>query len=151
MLKQALHLSKSRPQIHELGIKFVHVSHRRRLPSVTGPGMISQFADLLLLPRRHRLLGARHVARQRVADCGALGREKALQSSQLIPSLGGTVKNSFPSRLTRLVGLVNSSSWQRVGCLVALLPQRWGWMVPTSAYAKIWQIFGKMVFWQIPL
>ena len=50
MLKQALHLSKSRPQIHELGIKFVHVSHRRRLPSVTGPGIISQFADLLLLP-----------------------------------------------------------------------------------------------------
>ena len=51
MLKQALHPSKSRPQIHELGIKFVHVSHRRRLPSVTGRGIISQFADLLLLPR----------------------------------------------------------------------------------------------------
>jgi hypothetical protein len=105
MLKQALHLSKSRPQIHELGIelgiKFVHVSHRRRLPSVTGPGIISQFAGLLLLPRRHRLLGARHVARQRVADCGVLVREKALQSSQLIPSLGGTVKNSFPSRLSQ--------------------------------------------------
>jgi hypothetical protein len=49
MLKQALHPSKSRPQIHELGIKFVHV-HRRRLPSVTGRGIISQFADLLLLP-----------------------------------------------------------------------------------------------------
>jgi hypothetical protein len=29
---------------------------------------------------------------------------------------------------------------------VELLPQRWGWMVPTSAHAKIWQIFGKMVF-----
>jgi hypothetical protein len=29
---------------------------------------------------------------------------------------------------------------------VALLAQRWGWMVPTSAYAKIWQIFGKIVF-----
>jgi hypothetical protein len=71
MLKQALHPSKSRPQIHELGIKFVHVSHRRRLPSVTGRGIISQFADLLLLSRRHRLLGARHVARQRVANCGA--------------------------------------------------------------------------------
>jgi hypothetical protein len=53
----------------------------------------------------------------------------------------------FPeSAVTRLVGLVNSSSWQRVGCLVALLSQRWRWMVPTSAYAKIWQIFGKMVF-----
>jgi hypothetical protein len=89
MLKQALHLSKSRPQIHELGIKFVHVSHRHRIPSVTGPGIISQFADLLLLPRRHRLLGARHVARQRVADCGALVREKALQSSQLSRLLQG--------------------------------------------------------------
>ena len=52
--------------------------------------------------------------------------------------------------VTRLVGLVNSSSWQRVGCLVALLPQRWGWMVPTSAYANIWQIFGKMVFDKFP-
>jgi hypothetical protein len=102
MLKQTLHRSKSRPQIHELGIKFVHMSHRRRLPSVTGRGIISQFADLLLLPRRHRLLGARHVARQRVADCGALVREKALQSSQLIPSLRGTVKNSFPSRLSHV-------------------------------------------------
>jgi hypothetical protein len=50
MLKQALHLSKRRPESHELGIKFVHVSHRRRLPSVTGRGRISQFADLLLLP-----------------------------------------------------------------------------------------------------
>jgi hypothetical protein len=68
MLKQAPHLSKSRPQFHELGIKFVHVSHRRRLPFVIGPGIISQFADPLLLPRRYRLLGARHVARQRVAD-----------------------------------------------------------------------------------
>jgi hypothetical protein len=103
MLKQALHPSKSRPQIHELGIKFVQVSHRRRLPSVIGRGIISQFADLLLLPRRHRLLGARHVARQRVADCGAFVREeKALQSSQLIPSLGGTVKNSFPIRLSHV-------------------------------------------------
>ncbi len=88
MLKQALHLSKSRPQIHELGIKFVHVSHRHRLPSVTGRGIISQFADLLL-PRRHRLLGARHVARRRVADCGPLVREKALQSSQLSRLLQG--------------------------------------------------------------
>lgn len=56
MLKQALHVSKSRPQIYKLGIKFVHVSHRRRLPSVTGRGIISQFADLLL-PRRNGLLG----------------------------------------------------------------------------------------------
>jgi hypothetical protein len=48
MLKQARHLTKSRPQIHELGI--------------TGPGIISQFADLLLLPGRHRLSDARHVA-----------------------------------------------------------------------------------------
>jgi hypothetical protein len=29
------------------------------------------------------------VARQRVADCGALLREKTLQSSQPVPSLGG--------------------------------------------------------------
>jgi len=52
----------------------------------------------------------------------------------------------FPeSAVTRLVGLVISSSWHRVGCLVALLSQRWRCMVPTSAYA-ILQIFGKMVF-----
>jgi hypothetical protein len=66
MLEQALHLSKSRPQIHELGIRSVHMSHRRRLPSVTGPGIISQF------------------------------------ESQPVPSLGGTVKNSFPSRLSHV-------------------------------------------------
>jgi len=53
----------------------------------------------------------------------------------------------FPeSAVTHLVELINSSSWQRVGCLVALLSQRWRWMVPTSAYAKIWQIFGEIVF-----
>ena len=28
----------------------------------------------------------------------------------------------------------------------ALLPQRWRWMVPTSASAKIWQILGEMTF-----
>jgi hypothetical protein len=114
MLKQALHLGKGRPQIHELGIRFVHVSHRRRLPSVTGPGIISQFA------------------------------------SQPVPSLVGTWRDGeelFPElAVTRLGGLVNSSGRQRVGCLVPLLPRRWRWMVPTSAYAKIWQIFGKMVF-----
>ena len=147
MLKQALPLSKSRPQIHELGIKFVHVSHRRRLPSVTGPGIISQFEDLLLLPRRHRLLGARHVARQRVTDCGVLVREKASPVVRTYPVSWRDGEELLPEPdVTRPVGLVNSSSWQRVGCLVALLPQRWGWMVPTSAYAKIWQIFGEMVF-----
>jgi hypothetical protein len=53
----------------------------------------------------------------------------------------------FPeSAVTHLVGPVNSSSWQRVGYLVALLSQRWRWIVPTSAYAKMWQVFGKMVF-----
>jgi len=31
---------------------------------------------------------------------------------------------------------------------VALLPQRWGWMVPTSAYAKIWQIFLTKCFFE---
>ena len=101
MLKQARHLTKSRPQIHELGIRFVHVSHRLRLPFVTSPGIISQFADLLLLFGK-RLSGARHVARQRVADCGTPVREKALQSSKLILSLGGTVVNSFPSRLSHV-------------------------------------------------
>jgi len=55
-------------------------------------------------------------------------------------------RRSFPVGCHTLVGLVNPSSWQRVGCLVALLSQRWRWIVPTSAYAKTWQIFGKMVF-----
>jgi hypothetical protein len=100
MLKQALHPSKSRPQIHELGLR--ETSSPSTLPSDAGRGIISQFADLLLLPRRHRLLGARHVARQRVTDCGVLVREKALQSSQFILSLGGTVKNSFPSRVSHV-------------------------------------------------
>ncbi len=41
----------------------------------------------------------------------------------------------FPeSAATHLVGLINSSSWQRVGCLAALLSQRWRWMVSASAY-----------------
>jgi hypothetical protein len=53
----------------------------------------------------------------------------------------------FPdSAVTRLVELGISPSWQSVGCLVALLSQRWRWMVPTSAYANFWQIFGKMGF-----
>jgi hypothetical protein len=89
MLKQALHPSNSRPQIHELRIKFVHVSHRLRLPAVTGRGIISQFADLLLLTCRHRLLGARHVARQQVADCGALVREKLSSPPNLSRLLEG--------------------------------------------------------------
>ena len=45
MLKQALHLSKSRPQIHELGIKFVHVSHRhwsRNNLTVCGPVVVAR-------------------------------------------------------------------------------------------------------------
>ena len=127
MLKQALHVSKSRPQICELGIKFVYVSHRRRLPSVTGRGIISQFADLLLLPCRHRLFGARHVARQRVTDCRALVREKAPPVVRTYPVSWRDGEELLPEPdVTRPVGLVNSSSWQRVGCLMALLPQRRG-------------------------
>jgi hypothetical protein len=95
MLKQTLHLSKSRPQVHELGIRFVHVSRRRRLPSVTGPGIISQFADLLL--------SARKLSSHR-------NRSRLLRGSEEL----------FPEpAVSRLASLVNSSSRQRVGCLVA--------------------------------
>jgi len=89
MLKQALHLSESRPQIHELGIKFVHVSHRHRLPSVTGPGIISQFADLLLLPRRHRLFGAGTWHGSEWLTAGRLFVRKLSRSSQLSRLLEG--------------------------------------------------------------
>ena len=146
MLKQALYLSKSRPQIHELGIKFVHRSHRRRLPSVTGSEIISQFADLLLLPvgTVYKVPCAWHGSEWLTA--GACSRERSLAIPTYPVSWRDGEELLPEPAVTRLVGLVNSSSWQRVGCLVALLPQRWGWMVPTSAYAKIWQIFGKMVF-----
>jgi hypothetical protein len=88
MLKQALHLNKSRPQIHQLGIKFVHVSHRRRLPSVTGRGIISQFADLLL-PRRNRLLGARHVDGSEWLTAGRLFARKLSSHANLARLLEG--------------------------------------------------------------
>jgi hypothetical protein len=45
------------------------------------------------------------------------------------------------SAATHLVGLINSSSWQRVGCLVALLSQRWRWMVSASAYEIVEGMF----------
>jgi hypothetical protein len=77
------------------------------------------------------------VAWQRVADCRALVRETALQSSPPILALEVGGEDLFPeSAVTRLVGLVISSTWQRVGCLVALLSQRWRWMVPTSTYSN---------------
>jgi hypothetical protein len=82
-----------------------------------------------------------------MADCRTFVRETTLQSSQPIPSLEVGGEELFPeSAVTRLVELVISPSWQRVGCLVALLSQRWRWMVPTSGYANFWQIFGKMRF-----
>ena len=51
-----------------------------------------------------------------MADCGALGRETTLQSSQPVPSLEVGGEELFPeSAATHLVGLINSSSRQRVG------------------------------------
>ena len=101
--------------------------------------------------RRLRLLGARRLAQQRVADCGALVRETTLQSSQPIPSLEVGGEELFPA-VTPLVELVISLSWQRVGCLVALLSQRWhggGWCRPrpTRTFGKF---LAKWVLMTIP-
>jgi hypothetical protein len=62
------------------------------------------------------------------------------------------VKNSFPSRPSHL-WLVWSTlqAGRGLAVQVALLPQRWRWMVQTSAYAKIGKFLAKSFLMTTPL